>query len=203
MVRSMAAAECGHVLPHPNEVRGSIVNHIPELDARRDVRRHLEFVANRFAVNPQPRLSLIVEGQSEEAAITRIFERYYGVHPGVLGIEIIVLGGVGAATGTSRSDRFGAIIRLIDYLHHHQTFAFLVLDINENYADRLKQRARKARSIHVDRRYVTRPDYVRIWKQSFEFDNFSCTEIATALTELGSQPGLRQWSAGRPARPVL
>ena len=72
-------------LPHPNEVRGSIVNHIPELDARRDVRRHLEFVANRFAVNPQPRLSLIVEGQSEEAAITRIFERYHGVHPGGLG----------------------------------------------------------------------------------------------------------------------
>ena len=94
-----------------------------------------------------------------------------------------MLGGVGAATGTSKSDRFGAIIRLIDYLHHHQTLAFLVLD-NENYANRLKQRARKARSIHGDRRYVTRPDYVRIWKQSFEFDNFSCTEIATALTEL-------------------
>ena len=170
-------------LPHPNEVAGTIVNHFPELAVRRDVRRHLEFVANRFGVNPQPKLSLIVEGQSEEAAVTRIFEEYYGNHPGTYGIEIIVLGGIGAATGNKKEDRFRAIIRLIDYLHHHQTFTFLVLD-NENYADRLKKEVRKAKSIHAERRYATRPEYIRIWKDSFEFDNFSFTEIASALNEL-------------------
>ena len=170
-------------LPHPNEVAGSIVNHVPELEVREDTRRHLELVANRFGVNPQPKLSLIVEGPSEEAAVTRIFEVYYGVHPGKYGIETIVLGGVGAATGTKRADRFGAIIRLIDYLHHHQTFAFLILD-NENYAARLKAKTKAAKSIHGNRRYVTRPEYIRVWKDSFEFDNFSCTEIAAALTEL-------------------
>ena len=183
MLRLLHRDLYGKDLPHSNEVGASIVNHVPELDARRDVRRHLELVANRFGVNPQPKLSLIVEGLSEEAAVTRIFESYYGVHPGKYGIEIIVLGGVGAATGSKRGDRFGAILRLIDYLHHHQTFAFLILD-NENYATRLKAKAKAARSIHGDRRYVTRPEYIRIWKDSFEFDNFSCTEIAIALTEL-------------------
>ena len=170
-------------LPPPNEVTGTIINHFPELEIRRDVRRHLEFVANRFGVNPQPRLSLIVEGQSEKAAVIQIFEEYYGAHPGIYGIEIIALGGVDNATGNRKEDRFRAIFRLIDYLHHHQTFTFLILD-NENYAYRLKQEARKAKSIHSDRRYVTRPEYIRIWQDSFEFDNFSCTEIAAALNKL-------------------
>ena len=61
----------------------------------------------------------------------------------------------------------------------HQTFAFLILD-NENYAKHLKAKA----TIHGVRKYVTRPEYIRIWKESFEFDNFSCTEIAAALNEL-------------------
>ena len=91
------------------------------------MRRYLEFVTNRLGINPQPRLSLIVEGESEEAAIRQIFEEYYDIHPGIIGIEIIVLGGVDVATG-NKEDRFRAILRLIDYLHHHQTFTFLVLD---------------------------------------------------------------------------
>lgn len=169
-------------LPHPNEVTRTIINHFPELEVRRDTRRYLEFVANRFGINPQPRLSLIVEGESEEVAVMQIFEEYYGIHPGIFGIEIIVLGGVDVATG-NKEDRFRAILRLIDYLHHHQTFTFLVLD-NENYATKLKKEAEEAKSIHSDRRYVTRPEYIQIWKDSFEFDNFSCTEIANALNEL-------------------
>ena len=183
MLRLLYRDLYGKDLPHPNEVGGSIRNHVPELDVREDVRRHLELVANRFGVNPQPKLSLIVEGPSEEAAVRRIFEKYFGPHPGKYGIEIIPLGGVGAATGNKKHDRFRAIIRLIDYLHHHQTFAILILD-NENYADRLKKNAKNAKSIHGDRKYVTRPEYIHIWKKSFEFDNFSNTEIAAAFTEL-------------------
>jgi len=183
MLRLLNLDLYGQDLPHPNEVAGGPANPVPELDARRDARHHLELVTNRFGVNPQPRLSLVVEGSSEETAVTRIFEAYYGVHPGKYGIEIIVLGGIGAATGRKKEDRFGAIIRLIDYLHHHQTFAFLILD-NENYAADLKAKAKDAKSIHGSRRYVTRPEYIRIWKDSFEFDNFSCAEIAAALTEL-------------------
>ena len=169
-------------LPHPNEVTKTIRLNIPEIEIRRDVRRYLEFVTNRFGINPQPKLSLIVEGQSEEAAVIQIFEEYYGIHPGTIGIEIIVLGGVDVATG-NKKDSFRAIFRLIDYLHHHQTITFLILD-NENYASHLKKEARTAKSIHNDRRYVTRLNYIKIWKESFEFDNFSCTEIAAALNEL-------------------
>ena len=108
---SLPAATARLILPHPNEVTVTVRNPVPELEVRRDVRRHLEFVANRLGVNPQPRLSLIVEGQSEEAAIVRIFEDYFGSHPGILGIEIVVLGVVDAATG-GKKDRFRAIMRL-------------------------------------------------------------------------------------------
>jgi len=168
-------------LPHPYEVTGKIITHIPELETRKDMRRYLELVVNRYGLNPQPTVSLIVEGPSEEKAITAIFEQYFGAHPGKYGIEIIVLGGVDVATGT-KEDRFRAIIRLIDYLHHHQTFTFLILD-NERYARKLKAEAKKAKSIH-SRRYVTRPEYIRIWKRSFEFDNFSSVEISDTLTEI-------------------
>lgn len=169
-------------LPHPNEVYGTIITHIPELEVRKDVRRYLEFVVNRFGLNPRPTLALIVEGTSEEIAVTKIFEQYFGAHPGTYGIEIIVLGGVDNATG-NKEDRFRAIIRMIDYLHHQQTLTFLILD-NERYARKLKEASRDAKSIHHRRRYVTRPEYIRVWPDSFEFANFSCGELADALTEL-------------------
>ena len=180
MLRLLHRDLYGAVLPHPNEVirEGS---HSTELGVRHDVRRHLELVANRFGVNPQPKLSLILEGKSEEVAATRIFKQYFGAHPGIYGIELIVLGGVDTATG-GKEDRFRAIMRLIDYLHFHQTIGFLILD-NEGYAKRLRDKARRMRSIHSGKRYVTRPDYIRIWRDSFEFDNFSCAEIASALTD--------------------
>ena len=169
-------------LPHPNEVTGTIITHSPELEIRRDTRRYLEFVANRYGVNPQPKLCLMVEGPSEESAVEKIFENWFGTHPGKRGIEVISLGGVDTATG-GKEDRFRAILRLVDYLHHHQTFTFLILD-NENYAKQLKKQAGKAKSIHTQRRYVTRPEYIKIWRRSFELDNFSATEIAAALSAL-------------------
>ena len=169
-------------LPHPNEVTGIVITHIPELEVRRDVRRYLEFVVNRFGLNPRPKLALIVEGKSEEVAVRRIFERYFGAHPGQYAIEIIVLGGVDNATG-NKEDRFRAILRLIDYLHHQQTLAFLILD-DERYARKLKHASKEAKSIHHGGRYVTRAEYVRIWRSTFEFENFSCDEIASVLTEM-------------------
>lgn len=174
-------------LPHPNEVYGTIIIQMPELEVRHDARRYLEFVVNRFGINPQPKLTLIVEGQSEEVAIRKIFEEYSGADPGIYGIEIIVLGGVDKATG-GKEDRFRAILRLNDYLHHHQTFTFLILD-NENYAVKLKSEARKAKSIHSDHRHVTRQELIHLWKVNFEFDNFSCTEIAAAMNQLAKGHG--------------
>jgi hypothetical protein len=181
MLRLLYKDLYGEELPHPNEVGGKVITPVPELETRKDTRRYLELVVNRYDLNPQPTVSLIVEGATEENVVTTIFEEYFGAHPGKYGIEIIVLGGVDVATG-SKEDRFRAIIRLVDYLHHHQTFTFLILD-NERYARKLKAEAQKAKSIH-SRRYVTRVEYVKVWKRSFEFDNFSCAEIANAMTEV-------------------
>ena len=183
MLRLLHKDLYGEELPHPNEVGRTVIIHMPELEVRQDARRHLEFVVNRFGLNPQPKLSLFVEGEGEDIAVRKIFSECFGIHPGMCGIEIIVLGGVGTATGTKKEDRFRAILRLLDYLHHHQTFTFLILD-NENYANKLKVETRKAKSKLSEQRYVTRPEYIRIWKDSFEFDNFSCSEIATAMNEL-------------------
>ncbi len=170
-------------LEHPNEIYREIINPIPELEVRVDTRRHLEFVANRYGVNPQPKLCLFLEGESEETVVVNIFKKYFGSHPGNWGIEIIILRGVDNATGNKKDDRFRAILRLADYLHHQQTIAFLILD-NENNAQKLKEEAKKARSLHSEQRYVTRYDYIKIWKDSFEFDNFSCTELASALSKV-------------------
>lgn len=183
MLRLLYKDLYGDELPNPNEVTGTVITHIPELSVREDPRCYLEFVVNRYGLNPQPKLSLFVEGQSEEVVVKHIFEKYFGAHPGKYGIEIIVLGSVDVATGSKKEDRFRAILRLVDYLHHHQTITFLILD-NENYAERLKRAAKKSKSIHSDNRYVTRPEYIRIWKDAFEFDNFSCTEIAIAMNDL-------------------
>lgn len=169
-------------LPHPNEVTGTTITHIPELKVRADTRRYLELVVNRYNLNPQPTVSLFVEGPSEETAVRMIFEDYFGAHPGKYGIEMISLGGVDFATG-GKEDRYRAILRLIDYLHYHQTFAFLILD-NENYVKKLKKAAKKEKSIHHKKRYITRPEYIRIWKNSFELDNFSATEVAMAMSTL-------------------
>ncbi len=184
MLRFLHKDLYGEELPCPNEVTGTVIVHMPELPVRQDTRRYLEFVVNRFGLNPQPKLALIVEGQSEDIAVCKIFQEYFGTHPGVYGIEIIVLMGIDNATG-SKEDRYRAILRLVDYLHHHQTITFLILD-NENYAKKLKKASRDAKSIH-SRRYITRPEYICIWKNSFEFDNFSCSEIAAAMSKL-AQP---------------
>jgi hypothetical protein len=184
MLRMLHRDLFGEELPPPNEVAGQVITHIPELAVRKDVRKYLEFVANRYGVNPQPKLCLIVEGATEEKAVTAIFEQYFGAHPGNFSVEIIVLGGVDAATGT-KEDRFRAILRLVDYLHHHQTITFLILD-QEGYAKRLVIEANKAHSIHGPRG-VTRPDYIKVWDQSFEFDNFTDGELARGLNEQAGQ----------------
>ncbi|HEY8009373.1 MAG TPA: hypothetical protein VIE67_00055, partial [Rudaea sp.] len=64
----------GEELPPPNEVHGTVITHIPELAIRKDVRRYVEYVVNKYGLNPQPKLVLIVEGETEERVVNRIFE---------------------------------------------------------------------------------------------------------------------------------
>ena len=175
----------GKKLREPHEVTGHIITHMPELEIRKDTRRYLEFVVNRFHLNPQPLVALFVEGETEARAIELIFEKAFAAHAGTYGIEVIVLGGVDNATG-SKEDRFRAIFRLLDYLHHHQTITYVLLD-DERFARKLKAEAKSAKSIHHAKRMVTRPDHIKVWNIAFEFDNFTDREIARALTRISTR----------------
>ena len=170
-------------LPPIDEIYSTVLVYMPELEIREDVRHHLEFVVNQYDLNPQPKLVLFVEGESEIVLIKAIFANYFGLHPGISGIEIVNLRGVNNATGSGKVDRFQAIFRLIDYLHHHQTLTFLILD-RENQAKTLKIAANRKKSIHGQNRMAMPANHIELWKVSLEFDNFSNTEIATAMTNL-------------------
>lgn len=185
MLRLLYRDLYNELLPPPDEVGVNVIEHLPELSVRKDVRRYLEYIVNLYHLNPQPKLALFLEGDSEVAAVEMIFDKYYSAHYGIYGIELVNLQGVGSATGSKKEDRFRAIFRLLDYLHHHQTLTFLILD-NENHALKLKEAAKRIASTHTKERYATRPDYIKIWKNSFEFDNFSCSEIAAALNKVSN-----------------
>ncbi|WBF66608.1 hypothetical protein LN040_12830 [Desulfovibrio subterraneus] len=182
MVRLLYKDLFNEELAHPNEFGGMMRGRANDDCIKGDIRKGLEYVVNSYNLNPQPKVVLLVEGESEVSAISEIFNNYYGHHYGVVGIEVLSIDGVDNATG-SRLDRFGAILRLVDYLHTHQTFVFIILD-NENNATKLKNKAKISRSIFNKNRMLTRGEYIKIWSRSFEFDNFSCTEIASALTEV-------------------
>lgn len=173
----------GEDLRPTHQIFGQVINHFPELEAREDVRKHLEFVVNQYDLNPRPKFVLFVEGESELVLINAIFHNYYGCHPGVAGVELVNLRGVNNATGDKKADRFRAIIRLVDYLHHQQTMTFLILD-RENYAEKLKANVAKQKSLHGEERLAVPKEHIVLWKTALEFDNFSDTEIAKAMTQL-------------------
>ena len=164
---------------------GTTVNHIPELAVREDLRKHLEYVVNQYNINPQPRASLFVEGETEVKFIETFYPKWFGNHYGVPGIEVVNLQGVDNATGSKKEDRYSAIFRLADYLHHHQTFVYVMLD-NENHATPLRKNARARRSLYGHRKRAIPPGRIKVWRKDFEFDNFSDTELASALTTVSN-----------------
>lgn len=167
--------------PH-EEFGGTVIHRTPDIAVEDDPLRALELVANNFGVNPKPQLVLFVEGATELAVVPLLFDRLYATTPGVLGIELVSVGGVSNATG-GKDSSYSALWRLIDYLHHHQTIAFVLLD-NEGLAPvNIGKGLRRAHSIHFPDRRVTRPDYVKLWKLSLEMDNFNDAELAKALTQ--------------------
>ena len=154
-----------------------------ELEVRDDPREYLQYVTNQYDLNSQPKAVLFVEGETEVVFVKKIFRDLFGSHHGKSGIEIMNLGGVDNATGTKKEDRYGAIFRLVDYLHEHQTLVFIMLD-NEGRAKKLKASASRKPSLYSLRSRVIPPSRIRVWRQDFELDNFSDTEIARALTDL-------------------
>ena len=183
MLRLLHKELYGEDLKPTHQIFGQVITHYPELEVLNDIRRHLEFVVNQYDLNPQPKLVLFVEGESEIVLINTIFKDYFGADPGIYGIELVNLQGVNNATGNKKTDRFRAIFRLIDYLHHHQTMTYLILD-RENQSEKLKAEAKKTKSTHGQSRHAIPSGHICLWKTSLEFDNFSDTEIATGMTTL-------------------
>ena len=165
----------------PEDALRGLPSRIPEASVRDNPREHLQYVANQYDLNPQPKAVLLVEGESEVVFTRTIFRELFGMHPGVPGVEILNLHGVDNATGNKRSDRYNAIFRLVDYLLEHQTLVFLVLD-NEGQASHLKAAAATKRSVFGSRRRAIAPDRIHVWDRNFELDNFENEELARAMT---------------------
>jgi len=164
------------------ELSRTIIHRIPDVTPEEDPLRALELVANGFGVNPKPQAVLFMEGATEMAVVPAIFDALYAAAPNVFGIELVGLGGVSNATGGKDSSN-SALWRLVDYLHHHQTVAFVLLDSEGLAPKNVGVGLPRAHSIHFPDRLATRKNYIKLWKLSFEMDNFNDAELAKALTD--------------------
>lgn len=171
----------GEKLSDPRDRRGSRWRGATSVDD--DPYRVLELVANQYHLNPKPKLVLIVEGETEEAVIPLLFERWFGAPMARFGIQLRNMHGVGNATG-NKKDVSSALWRIVDFLHAQQTIALVLFDREGLAAKNIGKGLREAVSIFSPHRRVTRRDYVKLWKLCFELDNFNNTELAAAMTEL-------------------
>lgn len=141
----------------------------------------LEFVANRYGLNPQPALVLFVEGDGEVEAIPLLVERLFGVSFPVVGIEIRNLHGIAGFLGSKR-DRYSALEKVIEELHFKQTIAFVVVDNEWHGIHKLRRGLSNKKSLYVPERTVIRSEFIHVWQRRIELDNFEPCEIAAALT---------------------
>jgi hypothetical protein len=176
----------GEWLPAPDEGWGWDKNEFYGEGVIEDNLQFLEFVTNRFHLNPRPKLILVVEGDGEEEQFPRLAAEFFGASFSRLGIEVYNVEGVGNAVGEKKRDKYGALEKFIDYHHHHQTIVFVILD-KEGGVDAIKKKLTKARSKFYPKRKITKEEYFQLWNESVEFDNFSCEEIAQAMTQLCEQ----------------
>lgn len=141
----------------------------------------LEFVVNRYGLNPRPALVMYVEGDCEKAVIPKLISRRYGMKMAVAGIELRNLIGVDGFTGLKRGERYGALEKVIEELHLSQTVVFVVLD-NEGRAPEVRRKLSGKPSKYSPKRTVIRREFIHIWERNIELDNFTPEEIAAALT---------------------
>lgn len=143
----------------------------------------LEFVVNRYGLNPRPALVLFVEGDGEERAIPSLLERTYGFSLAVAGIELRNLRGIAGFTGAKRRERYGALEKVVEELHLSQTVVFVVLD-NEGDAVAVRERLASKPSLYAPKRTVIRREFIHVWRRSIELDNFTPEEIAAGLSHI-------------------
>ena len=186
MVRLFYRDITGEKLPKPTEGGGFDPNKFYGFDITEDGLRHLEYLANRYHLNPRPRLILVVEGKGEEEQLPRLARELLG-HPfPLVGIQVYNLSGVGNFAGRKRQDKYGALEKFIDDYHSRQTIVFVLLD-NEGRVPQVRNRLLKAPSPSHPGRKITTEKYVHVWEKNIEFDNFGHADIARAMTKLGQR----------------
>ncbi len=174
----------GEKLPPPDDNRERWKEHyygqgVPEREME-----FLEYLTNEFHLNPRPQLILVVEGAGELEQLPKLAEAM-GYPFERLGIRLEPLGGIAEFTGSKKEHKWGGrLARFIDYHHQLQTIVYVVLD-NEGGSSKVRdQLLRKKSNYSTSHRYTTKEDYVFLWERNFEFDNFSDSEIANALSHL-------------------
>lgn len=141
----------------------------------------LEFLSNKFGVNPKPRAVIFTEG-NEWKAISKLFE-FYKFSPNLLGVEFRSISGEGNFS-LSNWQCF------IEYMHEKNILIYFILD-NEghvaNEAKKLLNAKRKFKFPGLEKVIPTK-DRIKIWGKgkkntSFEEINFTDSEIATVINK--------------------
>ena len=183
MVRLFYRDITGEKLPKPTEWGGFDPNKFYGFNVTEDGLRHLEYLANRYHLNPRPRLILVVEGKGEEEQLPRLAWELLG-HPFPdVGVQVYNLNGVGNFAGRKRQEKYGALEKFIDDYHSRQTIVFVLLD-NEGQVQSVRKRLLEAQSNTYPSRKITKDEYIHVWDKNIEFDNFRHDEIARAMTKL-------------------
>jgi hypothetical protein len=133
--------------------------------------RFLEFLSNRYGVNPRPKLILVVEGNGEEQEFPRLAETLLPPSFSRLRIAVMNIEGIG---------EMAKLTRLIDHYHSLQTIVFAILD-NENNSKAFRTKIAKLPSHWNPNRAITKEEYIHIWNANVEFDNFTDEEIAQSM----------------------
>ena len=173
----------GEDLPSPDETHGKWKERVYGKGVVENELEYLEFISNIYHINPKPNLILIVEGDGEEMQIPRLVSEFFGINFSKMGIDIINLHGVGNFEGNKKYDKYGTLEKLIDDYHNRHTLVFLILD-NEGRVLKIKENLVTKPSQYYPSRTITKDEYIFLWNTNIEFDNFTCEEIAQAMTDL-------------------
>ncbi|MHB1403856.1 MAG: TOPRIM nucleotidyl transferase/hydrolase domain-containing protein [Thiobacillus sp.] len=170
-----------------------------------DRHKKLFYLANDFGLDYQPRVTVYVEGKTEEVVFPGFFENYFGYEPEKLGVEFISIKGISQFFGreTSLRKSTGSYERkiisnfnnLASYnLNKWQIIPYFIGD-NENDIKILMQ---SGVSIYFNGKQYSFPrDWQYMWGatnnnrpyrgKDFEMANFNDEELAAASSEVSGK----------------
>ncbi|MHB1003990.1 MAG: TOPRIM nucleotidyl transferase/hydrolase domain-containing protein [Thermoleophilia bacterium] len=167
-----------------------------------DRHKRIFYLANDFGLDYQPRVTIFVEGKTEEIVFPEIFEKYAGNKTEDLGIEFISINGISQFFGgeTSLKNSHGSYDKkfisnfnhLASYnLNKWQIIPYFIGDEENNISHLLQSGI----AISFNQKQYSHPiDWQYIWGltnnnnpfqgKDFEMANFSNDEIADVLSEI-------------------